>query len=276
MIEGILSIPINFPFTQFNRGILARKKMVPMLMDLIQEKREVLEKQKHLASPNKDLVTSFLSIRDNDSSTMMSEEEIIDNIIIVMIGGYDTTSILISFLVKLLANDKAIYSNIIQEQEEIGKTKARGEALTWEDLTKIKYTWRVASEVLRITPLVSLSFRRAKQDIEYEGFLIPKGWQVLLSSFMTHMDNDIFENPSKFDPSRFEKQAPSPPPFSYIAFGGGPSMCPGIELAKMETLAMIHHLVTQFTWELVKKDKSFKRLPMPIFDQGLLVRITPK
>nr|GEY11351.1 cytochrome P450 716B1-like [Tanacetum cinerariifolium] len=76
------------------------------------------------------------------------------------------------------------------------------------------------------------------------------------------MDSDIFENLSKFDPSRFEKQAPSPPPFSYIAFGGGPRMCLGTELAKMETLAMIHQLVTQFTWELVKKDESFKRLPM--------------
>lgn len=97
-----------------------------------------------------------------------------------------------------------------------------------------------------------------------------------MSSFMTHMDSDIFENPTKFDPSRFEKQAPSPPPFSYIAFGGGPRMCPGIELAKMETLTMIHHLVTRFTWELVKKDESFKRLPLPKFDHGLLVRITPK
>nr|GFB63173.1 cytochrome P450 716B1-like [Tanacetum cinerariifolium] len=77
-----------------------------------------------------------------------------------------------------LPPDSLGYSTVVlQEQEEIGKTKARGEALTWEDLTKMKYTWRVASEVLRITPPVSLSFRRAKQDIEYEGFLIPKGWQ---------------------------------------------------------------------------------------------------
>ncbi|GJS56609.1 ribonuclease H-like domain-containing protein [Tanacetum coccineum] len=106
MIEGILAIPIKFPFTQFNRGILARKKMILMLMDLIHEKRDALENKKDLAS-------QFLNIRD-DSSKMMSEEEIIDNIIIVMIGGYDTTSILISFLVKLLANNKAIYSNIVE------------------------------------------------------------------------------------------------------------------------------------------------------------------
>lgn len=89
------------------------------------------------------------------------------------------------------------------------------------------------------------------------------------------MDNDIFQNPTIFDPTRFDKNAPSTPPFSYVAFGAGPRMCPGIELAKMETLAMIHRLVTKFTWELVKKDESFKRIPMPEFNHGLLVRITP-
>ncbi|GJY43944.1 cytochrome P450 716B1-like protein [Tanacetum coccineum] len=275
MIEGVLAIPINLPFTQFNRGIVARKRLVPMLADLIREKREALEEQNQQGDAHKDLITSLISIRAEDSSTTMSDEEIIDNIIVVLVAGYDTTSVLVTFLVRLLANNKLIYSNILKEQKEIANSKSPGEALTWEDLTKMKYTWRVASEIMRIYPPVALSFRRAKQDIEYGGFIIPKGWQVLLSASMTHMDNDIFQNATMFDPTRFDKNAPSPPPFSYVAFGAGPRMCPGVELAKMETLAMIHRLVTQFTWELVKKDESFKRIPMPEFDHGLLVRITP-
>ncbi|KAF5763459.1 putative protopanaxadiol 6-hydroxylase [Helianthus annuus] len=97
----------------------------------------------------------------------------------------------------------------------------------------------------------------------------------MISMSMTHMDESIFQNPTMFDPTRFEKHAPSPPPFSYTAFGGGPRMCPGFELAKMETLVMMHRLVTTFTWELLKKDESFKRVPMPEFDQGLLVRVKP-
>lgn len=64
------------------------------------------------------------------------------------------------------------------EQEEIANSKASGEALTWEDLTNMKYTWRVASEILRMYPPVNLVFRRAMQDIEYGEFVIPKGWQV--------------------------------------------------------------------------------------------------
>ncbi|KAI3680545.1 hypothetical protein L6452_35318 [Arctium lappa] len=274
MIEGMLSIPINLPFTPFNRGITARKKLVPMLIDLIREKREAFEERKR-ADPHKDLITSLLNIRDDDNLPMVSDEEIIDNIISVMIAGYDTTSILITFLVKLLATDGSIYSAVVQEQEEVAKDKAPGEALTWEDLMKMKYTWRVASEMLRINPPVAVSFRRTVQDIEYGGYIIPKGWQVTQCASMTHMDNNIFQNSTMFNPTRFEKNASSPPPYSFVPFGAGPRMCPGIELAKMETLAMMHRLVTQFTWVLLNKDERFKRIPLPEFDKGLLVRIMP-
>ncbi|KAL7592517.1 hypothetical protein Lser_V15G32088 [Lactuca serriola] len=276
MIEGVLAIPVNFPFTKFNRGIVARRKLLPMIIDLIHERRETLQEQKQEAiNHHKDLISSLLSIHDDDGSPTMSDEEIIDNIIVVMVAGYDTTSSLLTFLVRLLANNESVYSSVVREQEEIAKSKAVGEALTWEDLTKMKYSWRVASEMLRINPPINLSFRRATQDIEYGGYTILKGWQVLLSQSMTHMNNDIFKDPTMFDPTRFEKHAPQPPPFSFVAFGAGPRMCPGIELAKMETLAMMHRLVTQFTWEILKKDESFKRNPMPKFDQGLLVRIKP-
>jgi hypothetical protein len=64
------------------------------------------------------------------------------------------------------------------EHEEIAKDKADGEALTWEDLSKMKFTWRVTQETLRIVPPVVGGFRTALEDIEYDGYLIPKGWQV--------------------------------------------------------------------------------------------------
>lgn len=64
------------------------------------------------------------------------------------------------------------------EQEEIARSKMSGEFLKWEDLAKMKYTWRVAQETLRMTPPVFGGFRNALKDIEFGGFLIPKGWQV--------------------------------------------------------------------------------------------------
>ena len=65
------------------------------------------------------------------------------------------------------------------EHEEIAKNKADGEALAWQDLSKMKLTWRVAQETLRIVPPVSASMRIAQEDLELDGYRIPKGWQVI-------------------------------------------------------------------------------------------------
>ena len=67
---------------------------------------------------------------------------------------------------------------VIAEQEEIAKSKPSGEPLTWEDLAKMKYTWRLALETLRVFPPIFGGFRKAVTDIEYGGYIIPKGWQV--------------------------------------------------------------------------------------------------
>ena len=64
------------------------------------------------------------------------------------------------------------------EQEEIAKIKSPGEPLTWDDLSKMKYTWRVALEILRMIPPVFGSFRKTLKDVEFNGYIIPKGWQV--------------------------------------------------------------------------------------------------
>ncbi|KAF5730560.1 hypothetical protein HS088_TW19G00151 [Tripterygium wilfordii] len=91
---------------------------------------------------------------------------------------------------------------------------------------------------------------------------------------MTHNDDTIFPEPLKFDTTRFEKQA-SIPPYSFIPFGGGARICPGYEVARIETLVTIHYLVTQYTWKLCS-DNFFKRDPMPVPTKGLPIKIVPR
>ncbi|KAL6205512.1 hypothetical protein ACLB2K_022770 [Fragaria x ananassa] len=66
----------------------------------------------------------------------------VQNVMVVMVAGHATSSVLITFLLQLLANEPAVYAALLQEQEEIARSKSTGELLTWEDLAKMKYTWK--------------------------------------------------------------------------------------------------------------------------------------
>ncbi|KAH6778493.1 hypothetical protein C2S51_009805 [Perilla frutescens var. frutescens] len=272
MIDGMWSIPVDLPFTRFNRSLKASVKVQKMLKDLIYEKRAQLASG---APSHQDLITCLLSIRGEGDQQLVSDDEIIHNVMLIMVAGHDTSSVLITFMVRVLANDPDIYAAVLREQEEIKKSVSTGDFLTWEDLGKMKYTWRVAMETLRAFPPLFGGFRKTLEDIEYQGYLIPKGWQIFWVTGMTHMDNSIFPEASKFDPARFENPA-SVPPYCYIPFGGGARICPGYEFAKIETLVTIHYLVTRFTWKLCCNDNCFRRDPMPVPTQGLPIQIVPK
>lgn len=93
---------------------------------------------------------------------------------------------------------------------------------------------------------------------------------------MTHLDEKIFRDPQKFEPSRFDQNQTSiPPPLSFIAFGGGPRICPGYEFAKLETLVTIHYIITQFTWKLSSQD-FLTRDPSLMPNKGLPIQLYPK
>ncbi|KAK3199670.1 hypothetical protein Dsin_023085 [Dipteronia sinensis] len=284
MLAGMWSVPVNLPFTRYNGSLKASAIVQNMLKDLIQEKKKKLEYK--TASPHQDLITCLLSIRDENGQEVITEKEIVHNVMLVMVAGHDTSSVLITFLIRLLAKDPAVYAAVLQEQEEIAKGKSMGEFLTWEDLTKMKYTWRVAMETLRMIPPVFGGFRKTLKASNSNSFLSIIAWlslaDVLLIHFqifwdtnMTHMDDSIFPEPSKFDHSRFENQS-SIPPYCYLPFGAGYRICPGYEFARIETLLVIHRLVTQFTWKLQCSDNAFSRDPIPVPTKGLPIQIVPK
>ena len=94
--------------------------------------------------------------------------------------------------------------HVVAEQEEIARgKKGESDPLTWEDIGKMKYTWRVATEALRMYPPILFVFKTTIQDIEIGGYVIPKGWQVLWTTCITHLDGSIYPDPYKFNPSRF-------------------------------------------------------------------------
>ena len=97
--------------------------------------------------------------------------------------------------------------------------------------------------------------------------------QLYWSANSTHKNPEYFPEPEKFDPSRFEGTGPAP--YTYVPFGGGPSMCPGKEYARMELLVFMHNLVKRFKCENFIPNGNVTYNPTPIPAKGLPVRLIP-
>ncbi|XP_038686629.1 cytochrome P450 716B1-like [Tripterygium wilfordii] len=110
MMGGVWSVPINLPFTRYNRSLRATARVRTMLKDLISQKKQ----KGGSGSPRQDLITYLLNIGHDSNEQEITEEEIIHNAVLVMIAGHDTTSILLTFLIQVLANNPTIYARVLQ------------------------------------------------------------------------------------------------------------------------------------------------------------------
>ncbi|KAI3879273.1 hypothetical protein MKW92_003616 [Papaver armeniacum] len=285
--EAMWSVPFNFPGTTFRKGIQARKRIVKTMSPIMEKRKEQIKKG--ILNPMNDVLSCMLSLEteaaeNGDQEEPITMNEVIDNFVALMIASHDSSAAVLTWVIWKLAKDHEIYDNVVREQMSIvEETKQRqqqggGETdrLTWGDVAKMKYTWRVVQEVMRVIPPFFGSFRTVMKDTSYGGYDIPKGWQVFWVAYSTHMNNEIFNDPAKFDPSRFDSKSNIVPSYSYLAFGAGHHICIGLEFARVEALVVLHHMVTKFEWSLINPDEKLTRLALPYPEMGLPINLVPR
>ncbi|PSR96924.1 Dammarenediol 12-hydroxylase [Actinidia chinensis var. chinensis] len=269
---GILSMGINFPGTAFHRALKAYKALCAEIVEIIKQKKmDHLEKK---ALPTQDILSHMLLATD-ENGTFLNEADITSNLVGLLHAGFDPIRAALTFVMKYMAELPHVYNEVLREQMEIAKSKKEKDQvlLNWEDTRKMRYSWNVACEVMRLMPPVLGTFREAITDFTYDRYLIPKGMKIHWISHSTHKDPKHFKNPEKFDPSRFEGNGP--PPFAFVPFGGGPCMCPGNEYTKLVILVFMHNIVTNFKWELLIANEKVTFDPHPRPAHGLPVCLYP-
>ncbi|XP_059443550.1 abscisic acid 8'-hydroxylase CYP707A2-like [Corylus avellana] len=261
---GYNSMPIKLPGTLFNKSMKARKELAQILAKILSARRQM----KH---DHNDLLGSLMADKEG-----LTDDQIADNIIGVIFAARDTTASVLTWILKYLGENPSVLQAVTEEQEEvIRKKEDNGEekTLTWADTVKMTITSRVIQETLRVASILSFTFREAVEDVEYEGYLIPKGWKVLPLFRNIHHNPEIFPKPEKFDPSRFEV---TPKPNTFMPFGNGTHSCPGNELAKLEMLVLLHHLTTKYSWSLVGRQNGIQYGPFALPQNGLPIRLSLK
>ncbi|XP_076906220.1 abscisic acid 8'-hydroxylase CYP707A2-like [Bidens hawaiensis] len=253
--KGYNSMPINLPGTLFHKSMKARKELAQILAKILSGGRE-MNKEQH-----NDLLASFMEVKEG-----LTDEQIADNIIGVIFAARDTTASVLTWIIKYLAKNPAVLQSVTEEQEAI-------KVLSWADTKKMPITSRVIQETLRVASILSFTFREAVQDVEFEGYLIPKRWKVLPLFRNIHHSADNFTDPEKFDPSRFQV---APKANTFMPFGNGIHSCPGNELAKLEILVLLHHLTTKYRWSVVGPQTEIQYAPFALPQNGLPIKLSLK
>ncbi|KAK6129594.1 hypothetical protein DH2020_036665 [Rehmannia glutinosa] len=239
-------------------------------MRIITDRRKEMTERSE--TEGRDLLSKMLLVRD-ENGQFLSEMEISNNIIGLLVASFETTSSAVTAVMNYLAELPHVYNEVLKEQMEIAKSKGPDELLTWEDIEKMKYSWNVARESLRLTPPAQGAFRETTTEFNYAGFTIPKGWKTFWTVHSSHKNPKYFPEPEKFDPSRFEGSGPAP--YTFVPFGGGPRMCPGKEYARLEVLVFMHNVVTRFKLEKAIPNEKIVFYASPIPVHGLPVHLHP-
>ncbi|KAG8056991.1 hypothetical protein GUJ93_ZPchr0002g26569 [Zizania palustris] len=269
--KGYNSFPNSFPGTLYYKAIQARRRLHGVLSEIMRERRARGELGSDLLGC---LMQSRAPAGDGGAGALLTDEQVADNVIGVLFAAQDTTASALTWIVKYLHDNPKLLEAVGAEQAAIHHANHGGaRPLTWAQTRSMALTHRVILESLRMASIISFTFREAVADVEYKGFLIPKGWKVMPLFRNIHHNADYFQDPHKFDPSRFEVS--SPRPNTFMPFGNGVHACPGNELAKLEMLVLIHHLVTGYRWEIhgCSGDEVVEYSPFPVPKNGLLAKL---
>ncbi|CAK9167901.1 unnamed protein product [Ilex paraguariensis] len=265
MLMGIRSYPINFPGTPFHHGIQCRNKAIGIF-------REELERRKMYQNSDnttKDVMDGLMLLKD-DEGKQLDDIEVIDNILGLVVAGYETTSISITWTLYYLAKYPHVLQKLREEHMPLRKEKD-GEFITSDEITKLRYTYQVVEEIIRLANIASTIFRTAAKDVEYKGYKIPKGWKVILWARYLHTDPENFEDPLCFKPERWNEPAK---PGTFQVFGGGSRICAGNMLARLQIAIFVHHLAAGCKWELVNPNAEVTYLPHPKPVDGVEIAIS--
>ncbi len=234
-------LPYDFPGFPYHRLRVHSARLETQLKDLIQRRRE-----KGLAGT--DTLSMFLRARDEDGS-MMSENEIIGETVAVFRGGSKTSGSALTWILFMLAQHPEIYSHLT---DELTGT-LRGESPTLEQLNRLPLLEGVIKETMRLIPPVVWGGRYSAEDFELGGYQHTKGSTVLYSSHVTHHLPELYNDPQRFNPYRWETINPSP--YEYFPFNSGPRRCLGAEFAMLELKITLAILLQKYHFTLIPNQR---------------------
>jgi cytochrome P450 len=238
-LEGLISVgamlaPYDLPGTPFRRFMRTSEELERQLRPLINGRRQD-------GATGSDSLSILLRARDERDGTGLSDDELMGQATMLFIAGHETTSYTLTWTLFLLSQHPDIQAAVEDE--------VRGGLGASEDPALLPLLDGVIKESQRLLPATPFLFvRRATAEFKLGGHAFPAEASVILSPLLTHRNPELFPEPLRFRPERWEKLRPTP--FEYLPFGAGPRMCLGAGFAAQVLRVILPMMLQRFRFQL--------------------------
>jgi len=223
--ETVRDLKFAYKFRQLAKlvGALARRRQV--------------EKTEHF-----DFLQMLIDARDKETGAAMSERELVDEAMTLIVAGHETTASALNWTWYLLSQNREAEALLHAEIDARSFTDP-----SLSDMESLPYTKNVVDEALRLYPPGWMLSRRTIAPDVLSGYDVPAGTDVLLSPYLLHRHPRYWKDPAAFRPERFDAAHESERPrFAYMPFAAGPRHCIGETLALYEMYMHLYKVARRY------------------------------
>ena len=224
-----LSPPLFVPTPRNRAFTSARARLDALVFAIIEARRKS-------QGEHRDLLAMFMEARDEETGEGMSDRQLRDEVMTMVLAGHETTANALTWTFFLLSQHPEAGAELARELQRV----LGGRPPTIGDLEALPYTEAVVKESMRLYPPVWMMARSVMERDEVGGVMLPKGSMVFLSPWVTQRDRRFWSSPERFEPERFLRpEIEDVPKYAYFPFAGGPRVCIGNGFAMMEAKLLV-------------------------------------
>jgi cytochrome P450 len=230
----------------------------------------LIERRRSEGGEGDDVLSMLLQARDEESGgEMMTDHEVRDELMSLVMAGHETTATGLAWTFSSLADNPEVADRLYSEIDEV----LGGRLPTVGDIPRLPYMEMVWMETLRKCPPITAGGRRAREDVELHGYIIPAGAPVVIPHYLVHHDPRWHQDPERFDPERWtpERRA-GLHRYAYFPFGAGARRCIGESFAELEGRMVLATVARDWRMEPVpqKRDPAH---PVSLNTTGYRLRV---
>ncbi|KAK4486424.1 hypothetical protein RD792_009099 [Penstemon davidsonii] len=256
-LAGRPNVSDFFPFVKaFDLQGIRREIKVSYdrLHELVDE--SIGRRMKRRRSNGSDRCGDFLDVlldstdQEKRGSEALTHLDVILLLMDLFIGGTDTTTTTLEWVMTELLHNPTILTKV---KQELSQKITQGKSIQEQDIPQLPYLEAIIKETMRMHPTAPLLLpHRAEEEVEIRGYTIPKHTQIFVNAWSILRDNAYWNEPTIFKPERFldSEIEFSGRDFSFTPFGTGRRICPGLNLGVRMVSLILANLVHNFDWKL--------------------------